>query len=139
MALMRATIGEALGWDRDSDEVDLLLRRIDALNDRMLTLVNETVQNGGDMEDCEDEFKTISEQIEQLQQHVETIRRSQSQDTAYEKRLATIQKTIDQRQANQSTYDDTIVRQMIECIKVHNGGRLEVIFGGGYAVEEYIE
>ena len=74
MALMKATIGEALGWGRDSDEVDLLLRRIDALNDRMLTLVNETVQNGGDMEDCEDEFKTISEQIEQLKQHVETIR-----------------------------------------------------------------
>lgn len=139
MALMRATIGEALGWGRDSDEVDLLLRRIDALNDRMLTLVNETVQNGGDMEECEDEFKTISEQIEQLKQHVEAIRRSQSQDAAYEKRLATIQKTIDQRQANRSAYDDTIVRQMIECIKVHNGGRLEVIFGGGYAVEEYIE
>ena len=33
-------------------------------------------------------------------------------------------------------YDDSIVRQMIECIKVHNDGKLTIIFGGGYEIEE---
>lgn len=36
------------------------------------------------------------------------------------------------------TYDDAIVRQMIECVKAHEGGRLTVIFGGGYEIEEQI-
>lgn len=35
-------------------------------------------------------------------------------------------------------YDDSIVRQMVECIKVYPGGRLEIIFGGGYLVEESV-
>lgn len=35
-------------------------------------------------------------------------------------------------------YDDSIVRQMIECIKVYPDGKLEIIFGGGYIVEESI-
>ena len=30
----------------------------------------------------------------------------------------------------------SIVRQMIECIKVHNDGKLTIIFGGGYEIEE---
>ena len=31
-----------------------------------------------------------------------------------------------------------IVRQMVECIKVYPGGKLEIIFGGGYLVEESV-
>ena len=36
-------------------------------------------------------------------------------------------------------YDDSIVRQMVECIKVYADKHIEVIFGGGYAVEEMVE
>ena len=35
-------------------------------------------------------------------------------------------------------YDDSTVRQMVECIKVYPGGKLEIIFGGGYLVEETV-
>lgn len=36
-------------------------------------------------------------------------------------------------------YDDSIVRQMVECIKVYHDGRLQIILGGGYELEEYLE
>lgn len=36
-------------------------------------------------------------------------------------------------------YDDSIVRQMVECIKVYADKHIEVIFGGGYTVEETVE
>lgn len=42
------------------------------------------------------------------------------------------------REAHQDVYDDSIVRQMVECIKVFPDGRLEVYFGGGYCVEERV-
>lgn len=138
MALMKATIGEAIGINGGSDEIDLLLRRIDALNKRMLTMVNETIQNGGDVESNEDTFKDISTQIEQLNKRIEAIRESQSQNGSYEQRLSEIQKTISQRQKNKYTYDDSIVRQMIECIKVYKDGKLVIIFGGGYEIEEHL-
>ena len=138
MALMKATIGEAIGINGGSDEIDLLLRRIDALNKRMLTMVTETIQSGGDVESNEDSFKDISAQIEQLNKRIEAIRESQSQNGSYEQRLSEIQKTISQRQKNKYTYDDSIVRQMIECIKVYKDGKLEIIFGGGYEIEEHL-
>lgn len=134
LTLMKATIGANGG----SDEIDLLERRIDALNSRMLKMVSDSVERGADMEENEDEFKTISEQIEQLNRRIEAIRKSEGSDEDRQERLSLIQATIDQREANRDTYDDAIVRQMIECVKVHEGGKLTIIFGGGYEIEEQI-
>lgn len=138
LTLMKATIGEAIGANGGSEEVDLLSRRIEALNNRMLKLVSESVANGMDMEENEDEFKGLSEQIEQLNRRIDAIRKSESSDEDYQDRIRQIQATIDQRNAARDTYDDSIVRQMIEYIKVHEDGRLQVIFGGGYEVEEHL-
>ncbi len=70
---MKATIGEAIGINGGSEEIDLLTRRIDTLNKRMLDLVNETVAAGKDVESSEDEFKGISDQIEQLNRRIAAI------------------------------------------------------------------
>ena len=41
--------------------------------------------------------------------------------------------------SDKDVYDDTIVRQMVECIKVYKDNRIVVIFGGGYEAEETLE
>lgn len=138
LMLMRSTIGDAIGLNGGSDEIDLLQRRIDALNGRMLNLVNESVQEGGDIESHEDEFKDISEQIEMLNKRIKAIQESECENGELQSRLREIQEIIDERKENQDTYDDAIVRQMIECIKVFADGKLLIIFGGGYEVEEYL-
>lgn len=135
---MKATIGEAIGANGGSDEIDLLERRIEALNNRMLKMVSESVEKGANMEDSEDEFKSISDQIEQLNRRIQAIRKSEGSDEERQERLRQIQATIDERSANRDAYDDSIVRQMIECIKVYEGGKLKIIFGGAYEVEEQI-
>lgn len=139
LALMKATIGDAIGLDGGSDEVDLLERKIDALNRKMLELINESVQSGGDVESHEDEFRELSETIDQLKSRINTIQESSSSDASRSDRINQIQNIISDREARKFVYDDAIVRQMIECIKVHNDGKLEIIFGGGYIVEENIE
>ena len=136
LTLMKATIGEAIGINGGSEEIDLLTRRIDALNKRMLDLVNETVAAGKDVESSEDEFKNISDQIEQLNRRIAAIQESIHKDGSRQARLEEIQNIIAERNANETQYDDSIVRQMIECIKVHNDGKLTIIFGGGYEIEE---
>ena len=136
LTLMKATIGEAIGINGGSEEIDLLTRRIDTLNKRMLDLVNETVAAGKDVESSEDEFKGISDQIEQLNRRIAAIQESIHKDGSRQARLEEIQSIIAKRVANKTQYDDSIVRQMIECIKVHSDGRLTIIFGGGYEIEE---
>lgn len=138
MALMKATIGEAIGLNGCSDEVDLLQRKVDALNRKMLELINESVQTGNDIESREDEFKQISDTITLLKNRINAIQELASSDNSPNDRLDQIQRVITEREQSGFQYDDSIVRQMIECIKVYPDGKLEIIFGGGYIVEESI-
>ena len=137
-ALMRATIGEALGLNGDPEEVDMLERKIEALNNKMLALVNESVASGEGIETHESEFMSLSQELELLKQRIATIQESAATDSGNQDRLEQIQAIIAKREHNRTEYDDSIVRQMVECIKVYPGGRLEIIFGGGYLVEEAV-
>jgi len=135
LMLMKATIGDAIGLNGGSDEIDLLERRIEALNRKMLNMVTESVQSGDDVESHEADFKETADTIEQLQKRISAVRDSISKDKSYKSRLTEIQRIIDERSHHINQYDDSVVRQMIECIKVYHDGKLEVIFGGGYTVE----
>ena len=137
-ALMRATIGEALGLNGDPEEVDMLERKIEALNNKMLALVNESVASGEGIETHESEFMSLSQELELLKQRIATIQESAATDSGNQDRLEQIQAIIAEREHNRTEYDDSIVRQMVECIKVYPGGRLEIIFGGGYLVESTV-
>ena len=72
-ALMRATISEALGLNGDPEEVDMLERKIEALNNKMLTLINESVSSGDGIEAHESEFMTLSQEAELLKQRIAAI------------------------------------------------------------------
>ena len=137
-ALMRATISEALGLNGDPEEVDMLERKVEALNNKMLALVNESVSSGDGIEAHESEFMTLSQETELLKQRIAAIQESTAKDNGEQSRLEQIQAIISERESKCMEYDDSIVRQMVECIKVYPGGKLEIIFGGGYLVEESV-
>ena len=136
LTLMKATIGEAIGLNGGSDEIDLLQRRIDSLNAKMLNIVTESLKAGNDFESNEDEYKSISDEIEQLKSRIQAIQEKSGTDEEFGRKVARIQNIIEQRQQNLDRYDDSVVRQMVECIKVYHDGRIEIIFGGGYTIEE---
>ena len=137
-ALMRATISEALGLNGDPEEVDMLERKVEALNNKMLALVNESVSSGDGIEAHESEFMTLSQETELLKQRIAAIQESTAKDNGEQSRLEQIQAIISERESKCMEYEDSIVRQMVECIKVYPGGKLEIIFGGGYLVEESV-
>ena len=116
----------------------MLERKIEALNNKMLALVNESVSSGDGIEAHESEFMTLSQETELLKQRIAAIQESTAKDNGEQNRLEQIQAIISERESKCMEYDDSIVRQMVECIKVYPGGKLEIIFGGGYLVEESV-
>lgn len=57
-------------------------------------------------------------------------------DESAKDRLESINAKVEELKDGITEYDDTIVRQMIECIKVYGDKRIEVIFGGGTSIIE---
>lgn len=138
LALMKATIGEALGIQAETAEIDELKRRIDALNQKMVSIIQKAARDGEDIEEHESEFKEMAESIALFKQRISVLEQAKRNDAEMSERMAKIQEIIDERQAHQDVYDDSIVRQMIECIKVFSNGNIEVYFGGGNCIHETI-
>lgn len=138
LALMKATIGEALGIQAETAEIDELKRRIDALNQKMVSIIQKAARDGEDIEEHESEFKEMAESIGLFKQRISVLEQAKSTDAEMSERIVKIQEIIDERQAHQDVYDDSIVRQMIECIKVFSNGNIEVYFGGGNCIHETI-
>lgn len=141
LTLMKATLCDALGLNGAKEEEDLLLRRVEALNKKMLEIVNESVENGEDIESHEDEFRNISDEIARLNERISAIQRAAGQDVNAKGRMKFIEKQLAKMKGKITEYNDfaeTVVRQMVECVKVFDSGKVEVVFGGGYAVEERI-
>ena len=139
LMLMKATIADAIGLAGNSEEIDILERKIDALNKVMMDIINKSVAEGSSVEDHEDEFKDIHDQIEMLEHRIGALREATNIKEEREEKEKLLQKTIEDRAAHSQEYDDTIVRQMIECIKIYHDGRIEVIFGGGISIVEELK
>lgn len=136
--LMKVSLSEALGLYDCKEEVDLLTRRIDGLNQKMMELISQTMLSGKSVSDNEDEFRDISNEIEQLKQRIETIQNTANKSSVSRARKTEIDNRIDNFADTVNEYDDTLVRQMIECIRVYDNRKIEVIFCGDITVEENI-
>lgn len=132
MMLMKTTIGQAIGLSSNNDEIDLLKRRVDSLNKKMMDIVSNVISDGKSFEDREEEFKNISEEIESLKARIKALEERDERNEERERKVGVLEETIEKRKGELTEYDDSIVRQMIECIKVKSNGTIEVIFGGGH-------
>lgn len=137
--LMKASLSDALGIGGSNEEMELLTRRIDSLNKKMMALVSEAVAEGQSIDDNEGEFKEISDEIAQLNNRVSAIKELMTNDENANNRLESINAKVEELKDGITEYDDTIVRQMIECIKVYDDNKIEVIFGGGTSIIEELK
>ncbi|MBP5236520.1 MAG: hypothetical protein J6128_03190, partial [Clostridia bacterium] len=68
----------------------------------------------------------------------EAIQKSMQAGSGDDEIMKTLEKAVAENESDPGTYNDSIVRSLIECIKVFHDGRLEVYFGGGSLIEEHL-
>ena len=136
--IMLESIADAIGMNEDSEEADLLVRRLNMLNQEMMALVDLTLKAELSLEENEQKFKEISDEIAQLTERLEAVRQAGLTDEQRIEQAARLERAIERLKNCDCEYNDNAVRQMIECIKVYRDGKLCIIFGGGYEIEEHI-
>ena len=137
-AIMLGSIADAIGMNEDSDEADLLVRRLNMLNQEMMALVDMTLKAELSVEENEQKFKEISDEIAQLTERLEAVRQAGKTDDQRLEQAAELERAIESLRNCGCEYNDNAVRQMIECIKVYPDGKLDIIFNGGYTIVEHI-
>lgn len=115
----------------------LLESRIRELQKAMMELVAVSAK-AGNPASYEEKFKEISEEIQSLQKTLERHKALQNGPDAFTLQMENICKALQDAPFECTEYKDSIVRQMIDTIKVMSKDALRIIFKGGYVIEQSI-
>ncbi|MHB1392589.1 MAG: recombinase family protein [Clostridia bacterium] len=121
--------------EKNGDEINpiLLESRIHELQKVMRELLAVTIK-AGNTGNYDEKFKEISDEIMSLQNMLEQHKTKQNGPDALSLQIEDLCKTLEDAPFECTEYKDSIVRQMIDTIKVMNADTLRIIFKGGYEV-----
>lgn len=115
----------------------LLESRIRELQKAMMELVAVSAK-AGNPASYEEKFKEISEEIQSLQKTLERHKAQQNGPDTITLQMMNICNALRDAPFECTEYKDSVVRQMIDTIKVMSADTLRIIFKGGYVIEQSI-
>ena len=124
----------AMGLNADSindNSIELQIRiaEIDAEFNKLITSTNIENENDDDRETLMEKLLTEKNQLKKQLEEIELLKKNKELTMS---RLDEIYSTIDLLRNHPITYDDQIVREILECVVVESKERIKVVFKGGY-------
>jgi uncharacterized protein YukE len=113
--------------------------QIESLQKEMLALIEENAKKGAVAEDFDNEYKRISEQINELKQAKLKLVREKKQAENYKQKLTEMDSTLKTVKPQVREFDEDLVRRLIKTIKVNKGERLEIQFESGIVMEQMVD
>lgn len=113
-------------------------KEIEKLKEQMMQLIKINAMNGSGIKEYEDEYKIISERLEELEilKIKELNTRKITEGTG--SRADQINRFLKNPSCILSEYDDRLVRELIRSITVINEARIDIYFKSGITIEKKI-
>ena len=124
----------AMGLNADSiqdNSIDLQIRiaEIDAEFSKLITATNTENENDDDREAVMEKLLTEKSQLKKQLEEIKLLKKNKELTIS---RFDEIYSTIDLLRNHPLTYDDQIVREILECVVVESKEQIKVVFKGGY-------
>ena len=113
--------------------------QIESLQKEMLNLIEENAKQGAVAEDFDNEYKRISEQINELKQAKLKLVREKKQAENYKQKLTEMDSTLKTVRPQVREFDEDLVRRLIKTIKVNKGEKLEIQFESGIIMDQMVD
>ena len=98
------------------------------------------IASGGCDEDkLDSEFAKLYGEEQQLSERLEMLKSQSKTSNETQAKLDKIMDMIEHEKFELETFDNVLIRKLIECVKVLNKSEILVIFEGGYEVKTEIE
>lgn len=113
--------------------------QIEKLQQQMLVLIENNAKQGAVSEDFDEEYKHLSEQINELKTSKLQVVQAQKKVESYKDRVEQLDKTITTVNPQVRDFDQDLVKRLISSIKVHKGMKLEIQFHSGIVVKQEVD
>jgi site-specific DNA recombinase len=114
-------------------------KKIESLQKEMLYLIEENAKQGALAEDFDDEYKRISEEINELKKAKLRLAQEKKQAESFGEQLNEMESTLKTVRPDVREFDEDLARRLIKTIKVNKGERLEIQFESGIVMEQMVD
>ena len=139
LKILKSHIAMGLNADSINDnsiELQIRIAEIDVEFSKLIAMINTENENDDDREAVMEKLLTEKGQLKKQLEEIELLKKNKELTMS---RLDEIYSTIDLLRNHPITYDDQIVREILECVVVESKDKIKVVFKGGTEIEIVIE
>lgn len=136
--ILKANIGSVLEC-QGQEEILSVENRLKEIDQARTDLVNLIASGGCDEDKLDSEFAKLYSEEQSLSERLEMLKSQNKTSQETQAKLDKIMDMIEHEKFELETFDNVLIRKLIECIKVLSKTEILVIFKGGYEVRAEIE
>lgn len=136
--ILKANIGTVLEC-QGQEEIIAAENRLKEIDRARNELVGLIATGGCDEDKLDSEFEKLYEEEQSLSERLVLLKSKNQTSAETQAKLDKIIDMIEHEKFELETFDNVLIRKLIECVKVLNKAEILVIFKGGYEVRTEIE
>lgn len=136
--ILKANIGSVLEC-QGQEEILAAEKRLKEIDQARTDLISLIASGGCDEDKLDSEFVKLYGEEQQLSERLTMLKSQNKTSAETQAKLDKIMDMIEHEKFELETFDNVLIRKLIECVKVLSKTEILVIFKGGYEVREEIE
>ena len=136
--ILKANIGTVLEC-QGQEEIISIENRLKEIDQARNDLVNLIASGGCDEDKLDSKFAKLYSEEQQLTKRLEILKSQNKTSVETQAKLDKIMDMIENEKFELETFDNVLIRKLIECVKVLSKTEILVIFKGGYEVKAEIK
>ena len=121
------------------EEIAAIKKRLKEIDKARNDLISLIAAGGCDEDKLDSEFEKLYEEEQSLSERLAMLKSKNQTSAETQAKLDKIMELIDNEKFELETFDNVLIRKLIECVKVLSKTEILVIFKGGYEVRTEIE
>ena len=139
MSLILSNLSYAVTGQDDTLEMYAIEKQIASLNKIMDETMELATNSTGDGKRFMEEIKSLSEQIVVLREQLEAVQGRLKSNERVSEEIENIKNFLSSDNADFTEYNDTMVRRLVEYIRVMKDKTIIIVLKGGLQIEEKLE
>lgn len=139
MSLILSNLSYAVTGQDDTLEMYAIEKQIASLNKIMDETMELATNSTGDGKRFMEEIKSLSEQIVVLREQLEAVQGRLKSNERVSEEIENIRNYLSSDNADFTEYNDTMVRRLVEYIRVMKDKTIIIVLKGGLQIEEKLE
>ena len=136
--ILKANISNVLEC-HGQEEIAAIEKRLKEIDKARNDLISLIATGGCDEDKLDSEFEKLYKEEQSLSERLAMLKSKNQTSAETQAKLDKIIDMIEHEKFELETFDNVLIRKLIECVKVLNKAEILVIFKGGYEVRTEIE